>query len=372
MFSGGEWRDEISCVACTLTGEKGGERGEERHDVGVHMKWKSHEIAHLLRAGPEEIQPPPPPLYDAELNVSAEGGDGDGDGDGGSQSAVEPTICSSCDVSYVMFLEPVIRDNPNWSWTEWVADRAIRIFSPDPTMAHVELVVPPIPNSAGGKVHFATYLGAAGANWQNRSIHDEGIEFYLVENGTRWRAIPVFAPSVAESMRHACDANLHAPYSIGMYATSARPLRGFSWMYTDEPKHMGHCATITSRILKEAGVGSILTHNSAWYCPSSLYNTLSRSLGSRLDETERAAMSSARPEACRETVDALLHGPLSYATVRDLGDAKCVDAVRALTLNVCNASSTGINSDAARTSQKELASALLRWVLLRYDKTVPD
>ena len=51
---------------------------------------------------------------------------------------------------------------------------------------------------------------------------------------------------------------------------------------------MGHCATITTRVLKEAGAGYGLPHASAWYCPSSLYNALNVSLSARLNDHERS------------------------------------------------------------------------------------
>ena len=326
------------------------------------VKFRSDEITALLRARPTGA-PEEAGLDDVELK----GVDNPSHSDDGS------TIRRECDVGYVLFLEPPEEDDPGWSWPEWIADRAIRTFSPLPTMAHVELVIPPIPSSRGGKVHFATYLGAAGAMWQNAGgERSQGVGFYLIENGYRWRAIPVFAPAVADTLHAACEANLHAPYSIGMYPTSARPFRKLAWLWRDSPKHMGHCATITTRVLKEAGAGYALPHSSAWYCPSSLYNALSGSLADRLDASERASLETLEPEVCKSTIDTLLRGPLSYKVVRDLGDAKCVDAIRALTMRVCSAASDPTNVEGSRVAQKELAGALLRWVLLRADPACAD
>ena len=79
-------------------------------------------------------------------------------------------VKSSCDVSYVIFLEPRDGADPNWSTVEWLADEAIRRFSPAPALAHCELVLPPIPDSDGGRVHFATYMGRGGAGWQNHAL----------------------------------------------------------------------------------------------------------------------------------------------------------------------------------------------------------
>ena len=277
----------------------------------------------------------------------------------------------SCDVSYVLFLEPREEPDPAWTAIEWIADAVIKRFSPPPTLSHCELIAPPIPSSNGGRVHFATYLGRGGADWQNQNNKEEGISFYLIENGSRWRALPVFGPNAAEQVREAAQANLHSPYSIGMYLTSARGIRSFARFLGDEPKHMGHCATITARVLKEANLAVGLDHHSAWYCPSSLYSELSKSVGQALSAAEKTSMGSVTPEECERTIDTLLRAPMSYATVREIGDSACIDAVRALTMRVCSA---GASADAttSRIAQKQLASALLRWVLLRADPEAID
>jgi len=277
---------------------------------------------------------------------------------------------TSCDVSYAIFLEPREDANPNWSTMEWLADEAIRKFSPLPTLAHCELVAPPIPNSSGGRVHFATYMGRGGADWQNMRSKDDGISFYLIENGSRWRALPIFGPNAAQNVRDAAQSNIHSPYSVGMYVTSAKPMRTLASLWSDEPGHMGHCATIAARVLKQAGVGSGLRHCSAWYSPSSLYNDLQSSVGAQLADKERESLSSVTPSKCAQTIDTLLHAPMSYATVRNLGDTACIDAVRALTLKVCATADQG-DAVAARIAQKQLGTALLRWVLLREDEIEP-
>ena len=111
----------------------------------------------------------------------------------------------SCDVSYVLFLEPREEPDPAWTAIEWIFDAVIKRFSPPPTLSHCELIAPPIPSSNGGRVHFATYLGRGGADWQNQNNKDEGISFYLIENGSRWRALPVFGPNAAEQVREAAQ-----------------------------------------------------------------------------------------------------------------------------------------------------------------------
>lgn len=275
---------------------------------------------------------------------------------------------TSCDVVYAIFLEPRDEPLPSWSTGQWLVEEAIKSFSPKPVLAHCELVTPPIPNSAGGRVHFATYMSSAGADWQNLNSKEDGINFYLIENGSRWRALPVFGPNAAANVRASAQSNLHSPYSLGMYVTSARPMRNIAHVWSDHSGHKGHCATLSARVLKEAGVGSGLRHCSAWYSPSSLYNDLTTSVGAPLADEERKSLTSVTPSTCAATINTLLHAPMSYATVRELGDTACIDAVRALTLKVCSTAEAR-DPVAARIAQKQLATALLRWVLLRKDET---
>ena len=55
---------------------------------------------------------------------------------------------------------------------------------------------------------------------------------------------------------------------------------------------------------------------------------------------------------------------MSHETVEALGDENCMEAVRALTLRVTNAIVAG-DEAAQRITQKQLATAVLRWVILR-------
>ena len=93
---------------------------------------------------------------------------------------------------------------------------------------------------------------------------------------------------------------------------------------------------------------------------------LHAAVGEPLEATERAGWRTVEPRACAEAIDTLLLKPMSYDTVRTLGDAACIDAVRALTLRVCAASDQHDPAE-ARRAQKRLGTALLRWMLLRED-----
>ena len=287
---------------------------------------------------------------------------------GGASAEGASAIRSSCDVSFVLFLEPRDEPDPRSGVLERLTDAAIKHFSPSPVLAHCELVLPPIPDSDGGRTHFATYFGHR-ADWQNRSEKgkQDGIAFYLVDNGSRWRALPVFGPDATTAMRDAAEANVDAPYALRMYPTSAWGMRKLAWLWGDKPKHAGHCATLTTRVLKEAGVGGTLEKPSAWYSPGTLYTALYGSVGAPLEASERSGLTSVSPAECTQTIDTLLRAPLSYATVRQIGDAACIDAVRALTLKVC-ATAEQQDEPSSRVAQKQLASALLRWVLLRADE----
>ena len=289
----------------------------------------------------------------------------------GEASEGAAAVRSSCDVAYALFLEPREESDPRAGMLERATEAAIKMFSPSPVIAHAELLLPPIPDSDGGRTHFATYLGHT-ANWQNREAErkEDGIAFYLIENGSRWRALPIFGPNAVAAVREAAEANVGSAYSLGMYPTSAWGLRRLAWLWGDKPQHMGHCATLTSRVLKAAGLGVSLEHASAWYSPGTLYTALYGSVGAPLEASERDGLTTVSPDECTRTIDALLKNQLSYAAVRELGDAACIDAVRALTLRVCATAEAGCEEE-ARQAQKRLANGLLRWVLLREDADRP-
>lgn len=274
---------------------------------------------------------------------------------------------SSCDVAFALFLEPHPVDAPPLSRIETVTERLIQACSAEPALVHVELLVPPVPDSGGNKVHFGTYLSPPfKAGWQGLSDRDRdnNIEYYLVSNGSRWRALPVFISHAVDAVREAADRNVDAPYSVMRYATSARPLRRLSWLLSDADKAPGHCATLTARVLRHAGATDAVPRSSAWYSPSTLYSTLLEHAGTRLAGKDREQMGTVASAESTHTAGVLIRGPLSYDTVRSVGDARAIDAVRALTLRVCNAASAQ-DAVASRNAQKDLAQVLLRWVLLR-------
>ena len=313
-----------------------------------------------------------------------------GDGLAASNDAADPAIASSetpnvslcdryvmaggCDVAYVLFLEPM---DENDARTSGAMDRfitsAIRAFTPDPTLVHCEVLLPPIPNSSGRRTHFATYMGQEAA-WQSRDpATDDGIAFYLIDNATKWRAVPIFGSNAVESLRLACQSNVNAPYSMSRYLTSVPPLRGMARMLSDQPGSTGHCATIVARVLSQAHVGASLQHASAWYSPGTLYQELWNCLG----DTQCLPAMSTKPiqsalltKTKMSPVEALLDVPVSFEHVRALGESVCTQAIEELTRRVVQArvANGGHGRDeASRVAQKDLARGLLRWTLLRGD-----
>jgi hypothetical protein len=98
-----------------------------------------------------------------------------------------------------------------------------------------------------------------------------------------------------------------------------------------------------------------------------LYNDLVVAVGAPLATSELKSIDLLTPDPeVATTIEELLRGKLSYATVRDLGDERCIAAIRHLTLRVC-ATARGASDETRRAAQKELATGLLRWSLLRED-----
>ena len=104
--------------------------------------------------------------------------------------------------------------------------------------------------------------------------------------------------------------------------------------------------------------------SSPWYSPSTLYKSINSSMHTQLSDEELQSFASLTPEVCERTIDVLLRAPMSFATVRDLGDSACIDAVRTLTQRTFTAARSG-DEAVSRIAEKDLATALLRWVLLR-------
>tara|TARA_B100000575_G_scaffold56054_1_gene42132 strand:+ start:4005 stop:4943 length:939 start_codon:yes stop_codon:yes gene_type:complete len=269
---------------------------------------------------------------------------------------------ATCDVAYLMFLEPSVDPDPNMGPLDACINTAIRVFQPNPIIAHCELLIPPVPEHEGLRSQFATYIGRT-SGWQ--SDKSEGLQYYLITNLGRWRAVPIFSKDIAAKLRYECDQEIGVPYSISRYITSARPMRFFASLLPDRRRSPAHCATLAARVLRKAVPGS-LKRCSAWYAPSTLFLEASehtKGVAKQMGATATQML----PQHTVAAIDRLLRGQMTRDNVVDLGDDACLDATRSLTLRVC---ADLINGDLAaqRISQKQLASALLKWTLLREEK----
>ena len=317
------------------------------------LRLQTDEIAGLLNA--RARQPPPPP---PRARVLA---NGDDDDDAVADVArATAALSEGADVVYALFVEP--RDDPPAGWTqsERCVDWAVRTFQPSPAMTHVELLMPPVPLDEADRTQFATYQGRS-AGWQSDRV--DGYYFYLHSNANLWRAVPVFAPNAATAVRAECDLEQGVPYSLLTYLAGVRPFRWVARFLPDARRTAAHCATLTARILKNAlGPQHAPAQPSASYGPATLYHELNAHAAHHTHAAGLAFRGMSAPTTAR--VEQLLRAPMTATVVQELGDAGCLDAVRALTLRACADLAEG-DAIAQRLSQKQLATALLRWTLLR-------
>ena len=267
-------------------------------------------------------------------------------------------------IAFAVFLEPSAEADPNMTFGERVIDGFIQAFSQKPTMVHTEIVIPPFMDPKASKIHFATYLGSH-ADYQNEYDKISGVDFYLIRHGHRWRCLPVFGEDAVGLLREACDKNVGSPYSLMKYPTSSHYFRKYSWIWKDRPKYSGHCATLTARVLKQAGICCGLEHSPPWYSPSSLYSAIQTDLQGRLDEDRLNDLKSLQPEECQEAIETILRGPLSARSIQELGHDRCVDAIRELSYRVVKAAvSDDISTSERKNAERELGDAVFKWCLL--------
>lgn len=312
------------------------------------VSWKNQEIGNLLKTNTHASSEEDSQMLVApEMEASRDDGIGLGD------------------IAFVMFLEPPDHVDPNTTIGERVIDNLIQKFSQKPTMVHVEIVMPPFLESNAKKVHFATYLGSH-ADYQNEYDAISGVDFYLIRNGQRWRCLPVFGKDAISRLRTACDANVGSPYSLMKYPTSSHYFRNYSWIWSDKAMSSGHCATLTARVLRQAGIKCGISHRPPWYSPSSLYASIQEDVTMRLSETEISNLYTYDTEECEQSIESILRGPLSARTMQQLGRDKCIDAIRHLTNRVLTISRPSSSATYAEQhlAERELADAVFKWSLL--------
>lgn len=265
----------------------------------------------------------------------------------------------SCDVVFALFLEPSAVSDPRWTAFERVIDTAVRTCQPAPALLHCELLMPPVPSDESLRTQFSTYIGRK-SGWQTDKM--DAASYYLAENAGRWRAVPIFQGGAAQKLRQECDSEIGVSYSLLRYATAVPPLRWMSSLVSDTRRAPAHCATLAARVLRNADV-YVPVHRSAWYGPTTLYHELQHQAswqGDRIGAASWGGMDSDTSVA----VEQLVRGIMSPDVVHDIGDAKCLKVVEALTMRACNALLKG-DAVSQRTTQQQLATALLRWTILR-------
>ena len=264
------------------------------------------------------------------------------------------------DVVFLMALEGSDTPDPSWGVAEKALDALVQFCQPRPGITHVELCLSP--NTRKDDLHFATYLGTK-AGWG----HSFGGQrnFYLGHNAANWRAVPVVARNANARLREECAKHVDTEYSLGRYACAVPPLRAFASMLPEGVQTPGHCANVSSKCLKRALKELEIPHSSNWFGPSSLFLELT-------SETRRAAAQSYladREAAVREDVEektesramaVLLQG--SDDELEALSAGACVGALKQLTMRALQ---PGLDDVALRIVQRQLATALLRYSVVK-------
>ena len=270
------------------------------------------------------------------------------------------------DVAFVLFLEPRQHDDPRWSTGERCLNWLVRHCQPSPALMHCELLLPPLPSSESDRTQFATYLGRT-ASWMGDKRSN--FDFYLGSSHATWRAVPVFGIDAAARIRSEADVEQGVAYSLARYVTATPPFRFFARYMPSSRRAPAHCATLTARILRNAMTNSTAPSKpAAWYGPSTLYHEVCRIAA---QTATRMGLESRELDGDVATcVETLLRAPMTSASVASIGDDGAADAVHALVARVCT-DLVGGDAAAQRISQRQLAHALLRWVILREKEGEP-
>ena len=332
------------------------------------VKWKNDQITNLLRQQSTIIDTEDD---DEKLGVDSNDEDhlpcnfGQPSSSVPSTQSFEKTLAFG-DVAFAVFLEPPEETDPYMNIGEKFVDSMIQRFSQKPTMVHTEIVIPPFANKKSTKIHFATYLGSHAA-YQNEYDAVSGVDFYLIRHGRRWRCLPLFGKNAAEDLRRACDANVGSAYSLMMYPTSSHLFRNWSWIWSDGPMHKGHCATLTSRVIRQAGIQCGVVHKSPWYSPSSLYASIHDSIGSSIDDQQLESLRVNDLEQVESDIESILRGVLSAKTFYDIGHQRCVNAIRELTYKVVKLAKDGATPTERHHAERELGDAVFKFCLIGRD-----
>jgi len=264
-------------------------------------------------------------------------------------------------VSYVLALEGSKHHGKDKTFFERLLDDVVQTVQPSPSIVHVELLFPP--TLAGDEMHFSTYIGNV-ASWG--SSMDGKREFYLGENASMWRAVPVVCKNAAHRLRSECKRHVGTPYSLSKYICALPPFRFFAGVFSESAQSSAHCAILTARCLKSGLLRDFdLEHPSHWFGPSTLFLEVD-SLSNRETFSDRFSKSRAEVRALVEeeeearALETLLRG--SDDSIRTLSFESCMMAIDRLTSRALMAEKDDVSK---QISQKQLATALLRFSIVR-------
>jgi hypothetical protein len=266
---------------------------------------------------------------------------------------------------YLLALASSPRQDSRLSFFEKLVGSLVRIFQPDPVMAHVELFLPT--HERRGEMHFSTYYGKH-AGWGSDFKNSES--FYTGENGSRWRAIPVMGRGILSKLRRECasEADVATEYSLVGYVFSVPPLRALSSVRDNSVGAPAHCAALAARVLTRAIPSIDLPCSDAWYGPSTLFIELSKQSRMQLydeyiTDTTPATLSLPEQQELSNAKETLLSG--TDAAVRTLTTDACMSAIRRQSHLVISAKAAGDVSPRTSVLEQGLARMLLRWSTLQ-------
>lgn len=263
-------------------------------------------------------------------------------------------------VSYVLALEGSPEPNPTFTFFERLLDDVVQTMQPSPAITHVELCMSP--NAAREDMHFATYFGSR-ASW-GRDVGGQR-EFYLGDNASKWRAVPIVCNDASHRLRSECENHVSTPYSLAKYICALPPVRALAGFIPDGAKQPAHCAILTARCLRAALPDLHICHPSHWFGPSTLFLELdaeaNRSIfRQRLADTDPQVRAIVEDEDETRAMHTLLHD--SDVLIQALSEESCILALHRLTMRSLE---QGLDDVAKRICQKQLATALLRYSVAR-------
>jgi hypothetical protein len=214
---------------------------------------------------------------------------------------------------------------------------------------HTEIVIPLMGSENCDETNFGIFaLEESGYRGGLRNADE-----FFNETMHRWLAVPVYGDKATTRCHEACNKSVGIEYSYMRYVTAYfRPLARF---VPDNVRSAAHCATLTARVVK-ASVEGVLLRRPSSYSPTTLYADLLKRLGCMDPKVETMS----QPEV--EAVNCLLHKADNF--VQELGDEQSILAINALSRKVIMCETFG-DDDQRESSQKHLATALLRWSISR-------